>query len=171
MNPTELFPSPFPSLFRGVGLLSSSRYKIVALKSAWTTLKHPAWIDFFFLFLSPSNKIQQKQYFLYLWLLTLFLIFTLFFTLDKGAYVSLASKRYWVRWLVFRWKPLWVSVFNQPPGVVPAMLNFVLWSSPQQHAYSSQVWLAYVTCWTKKTDCSNSCLCLAFLFLSYSEKK
>lgn len=45
MNPTELFPSPFPSLFRGVGLLSSSRYKIVALKSAWTTLKHPEWID------------------------------------------------------------------------------------------------------------------------------
>lgn len=149
MNPTELFPSPFPSLFRGVGLLSSSSYKIVTLKSAWTTLKHPEWIDISVL--TTLHQNTTETIFLYLWPLTLFLIFTPFFTLDKGAHVSLASKSCWVRRWVFRWKPFLVSVFSQPPAVVPALLNsVVLWSSSPQHACPSQVQLAYVTCWLSR---------------------
>lgn len=99
----------------------------------------------------PPPKYNRNNIFLYLWPLTLFLIFTPFFTVDKGAHVSLASKSCWVRRWVFRWKPFLVSVFSQPPAVVPALLNsVVLWSSSPQHAYPSQVQLAYVTCWLSR---------------------
>lgn len=105
-------------------------------------------MDRFFCSYHPPPKYNRNNIFSHFWPFTLYLIFSHHASLWTKEHVSLASKRYWVRWWVFRWKPFLVSVFNKPPCLVPALLNFVLLSSSWQHTCSSQVYLAYVKCWT-----------------------
>lgn len=72
---------------------TATRYKIVALKMHETTFNHPEWwIDLFPH--HPPNKNMTKPIFFALAILGPF-SHSHTITLDKGSYMSLASKRYW----------------------------------------------------------------------------
>lgn len=104
---------------------TATRYKIVALKMHETTFNHPEWwIDLFPH--HPPNKNTTKPIFFAL------AIFGPFshshtITLDKGSYMSLASKRSWGDHSVrVEAIPGVGSSSCRPSGAAPALLNFIL---------------------------------------------
>lgn len=75
-------------------------------------------------------------------------------TLDKGSYMSLASKRSWGDHTVrVEAIPSVGSSSCRPPGAVPTLLNFILSGQclfKRPHSYSQELIVQEVKCWTWK---------------------
>lgn len=119
----------------------------------------------------PPPKYNRNNIFLYLWPLTLFLIFTPFFTLDKGAHVSLASKSCLSEAMSVQVEAIPSLCLQPAPCCSPCSVELccpVKLVPTARLPITGPTGICYLL--TKQTDCANSCLHVAFLSLVFREE-